>query len=490
MSCDGWASAPAVASGRVEVHISLVGRSDLAGEIYRQLRAAVVAGQLRAGDALPPTRELARRLEVSRGTVAAAYDRLSSEGFVVSRVGAGTFVSQWAARNEPRTDADHGVLRPRPIWEGIPVSTAFAAPARYEFRTGLPDANRFPFQTWRRLMADELRPSAVGRGAYGDPAGDPGLREAIARHLGVSRGLAITSGQITVTSGTQQAFGLVAQVLLEAGDRVAVEDPGYAPPRRVFESLGLAVTGVPVDEHGLITDALPDKTRLVYVTPSHQYPLGTVMSLSRRVALLDWADRHDAAIMEDDYDSEFRYGGRPIEPLCTLDTSGRVIYVGSFSKSMLPTLRLGFAATPPSLSAALRTAKYVTDWHAPMATQAALARFIDEGHLARHIRKMRGIYRQRHEMITEAIAGPLSRHLTLIPSAAGLHVGATAVAASVDDMRAVATRALAAGVAVQPLSAFQITQPPWAGVALGYGAIVADDIHEGLRRLSRAFESG
>jgi GntR family transcriptional regulator/MocR family aminotransferase len=474
----------------VEVHVSLLGRGDLAGEIYRQLRGAIVAGRLRAGDVLPPTRELARRLSVSRGTVAVAYDRLGGEGFVTSRVGAGTFVSGRVAPGEPAVNAAGGVLRPRPIWGQIPVSAVFAAPARYEFRTGLPDASRFPFQTWRRLMAAELRASAVGRGEYGDPAGHPALRGAIARHLGVSRGVTVIAGQVTVTSGTQQACDLIARVLLGPGERVAVEDPGYLPTRRLFQSLGLDVTGVPVDEYGLVIDALPADVRLVYVTPSHQYPLGTAMSLPRRVALLEWADRHDAAIIEDDYDSEFRYGGRPIEPLCTLDTNGRVIYVGSFSKSMLPTLRVGFVIAPAALGGALRAAKYVTDWHSPLPTQAALARFIEEGHLARHIRKMRAVYRRRHDMITEAIAGRLSRHLALIPSAAGLHVSATARTASAAEMTDVARRALAAGVAVQPLATFRITQPPRAGLALGYGAIDADDIDKGLLLLSRAFDSG
>jgi GntR family transcriptional regulator/MocR family aminotransferase len=476
--------------GPVEVHVSLLGRTDLTGEIYRQLRAAIVAGRLRAGDRLPPTRELARRLSVSRGTVAVAYDRLGGEGFVTSRVGDGTFVSPWIVPGERVARAADGALRARPVWEHIPVSAAFAAPARYEFRTGLPDARRFPFEQWRRLVSRELRASAVGRGEYGDPAGLPALRGAIARHVGVSRGVAAAPGQVTVTSGTQQALDLIARVLLVSGDRVAVEDPGYAPARRLFESLGLAVTGVPVDEDGLVVDALPARTRLVYVTPSHQYPLGTVLSLPRRVALLEWADRHDAAIVEDDYDSEFRYGGRPIEPLCTLDASGRVIYVGSFSKSMLPTLRAGFVVAPPALGPALRAAKYVTDWHTSLPTQAALAAFIDQGHLARHIRKMRAIYSERHAMITEALAGPLSRHLALVPSAAGLHVSATARAASAAGLAGVAERALAAGVAVQPLAGFRVTEPPRAGLALGYGAIEASDITEGLLRLGRAFASG
>ena len=471
----------------MEVHVSLHGRADLTGEIYRQLRAAIIAGQLRSGDPLPPTRELARRLSVSRGTVAVAYDRLSGEGFVTSRMGAGTFVTGWTARTRPAVSAPDDALRPRPVWDRIPVSTAFDVPARYDFRTGLPDVSRFPFQTWRQLMAGELRPSAVGRGEYGDPAGHPALRAAIARHLGVSRGLTVSAEQVTVTNGTQQGLDLIARVLAAPGDVVAVEDPGYSPAHLLFESLGLAVTGVPVDEHGLVTDALPSTPRLVYTTPSHQYPLGTTMSLPRRAALLEWADHHDAAIIEDDYDSEFRYGGRPIEPLGTLDANGRVVYVGSFSKTMLPTLRIGFVVAPPALCAALRAAKYVTDWHTALPTQAALARFIDDGYLARHLRKMRAIYQQRHDTISEGIARRLSRHLAPVPSAAGLHVSAIARVASADEVAAVVERAPGHGVAVQPLSWFRVSEPARAGLAIGYGAIATEDIDEGLLRLARAF---
>ncbi len=471
----------------MDVHVSLLGRADLTGEIYRQLRAAIIAGRLRPGDPLPPTRELARRLSVSRGTVAVAYDRLGGEGFVTSRVGAGTFVTGWTARTRPAASTVADALRPRPVWDRIRVSTAFTPPARYEFRTGLPDVSRFPFQTWRQLMAGELRPSAAGRGEYGDPAGHDALRAAIARHLAVSRGLAVSAARVTVTTGTQQGLDLIARVLAAPGEVVAVEDPGYGPARWLFESLGLDVIGVPVDQHGMIVGALPGTARLVYTTPSHQYPLGTTMSLPRRAALLEWADRHDAAIIEDDYDSEFRYGGRPIEPLGTLDASGRVVYVGSFSKTMLPTLRIGFVVGPPGLSAALRAAKYVTDWHTSLPTQAALARFIDDGHLARHIRRMRAIYQQRHDMIGETLAGRLSRHLAPVPSAAGLHVSAIARTASAEQIAAVAERALAAGVAVQPLSRFRVTEPARAGLAIGYGAIAAEDIEQGLVRLAAAF---
>jgi GntR family transcriptional regulator/MocR family aminotransferase len=470
----------------VEFHVSLVGRDDLATEVYRQVRAAIVSGRLRPGDPLPPTRELARRLSVSRTTVMVAYDRLSGEGFVTSRVGAGTFVSDYVPSWAARSASAGAVLLPRPVWNKIPLPKAFAAKAVYDFRTGLPDMMLFPYQTWRRLMARELRAPA-GHGVYGDPAGDPGLRDAIARHIGMSRSVAAIAANVIVTNGTQQALDLVARVLLAPGDRVAIEDPGYEPPRRLFESLGLRVTGVPVDTEGLVVEALPDTARLVYVTPSHQYPMGSSMSLRRRTALLDWAQRNDAAIVEDDYDSEFRYGGRPIEPLQTLDTQGRVIYVGSFSKTMLPTLRLGYVIAPTTLCAALHAAKYVADWHTPLPTQAALARFIDEGGYARHLRKMRGVYRARHEKIVNALAGHLAEHLTVVPSAAGLHVAALATRASSADIDAVAERALTAGVAIQPLSKFSVDKPAPPGILLGYGAIPATDIDEGLNRLRQSF---
>jgi GntR family transcriptional regulator / MocR family aminotransferase len=471
----------------VEVHVSLVGRSDLADEIYRQMRTAIATGQLGPGDVLPPSRELARRLSVSRGTVAVAYDRLSGEGYLTTRVGAGTFVSDRVPRGQRAHGTAGGVLRPRALWDRIPLPSAFVQPARYDFRTGLPDATRFPFQTWRRLLAQELRPKAVGRGYYGEPAGHAGLRDALARHVGAARGVIAKADHVIVTNGTQQALDLITRVLLAPGGHVAVEDPGYAPPRRLFTALGLEVSGVPLDDEGLVVDALPESARIVYVTPSHQYPLGVVMSLPRRIALLQWADRHDAAIIEDDYDSEFRYSGRPIEPLRALDANGRVIYVGSFSKTMLTTLRLGFLIAPPSLVPALHAAKSVTDWHTPLPTQAALAAFIEQGHFARHIRRMRLLYQRRHDLVIDTVTRRLSDQLTIIPSLAGLHITALATTASADETDEVARRAQATGVAVQPLSMFRVDGPPRAGFALGYGAIETDDISHGLHRLHGAF---
>jgi GntR family transcriptional regulator/MocR family aminotransferase len=404
----------------MDFHIRLIGRKDLSGEIYRQLRRAILDRRLRPGDLLPPSRELAGGLRGSRSTVTVAYDRLAGEGFVTSRVGAGTFVSEHVARApaEANRRRAEGALRPRPLWESIPLPTPFARVAEFDFRTGLPDASLFPHKRWRRLMAHELRSEAVGSGVYGHPAGHRTLREAIARHIGIVRGVEASADDVTITCGSQQALDVVARVLLGPGDRVAVEDPGYPPPRRLFESLGARIVGVPVDPHGLVVGALPRHTRVVYVTPSHQYPLGVSMVLPRRLALLAWAERHNAAIIEDDYDSEFRFGERPIEPLQTLDTAGRVVYLGSFSKTLLPTFRLGFVVTPPSLRAAVHKAKYVTDWHTSMLVQAALARFIDDGGFARHIRKMGSVYRLRHAMVMHGLTNELADHLEVIPSAA------------------------------------------------------------------------
>lgn len=472
----------------MEIHLGRVGRRDLSAEIYRQLRDAILDGTLRPGDRLSPTRELAQSLKVSRTTVTAAYERLLGEGFVTARVGAGTFVSEHvstACRRDRRRV--RGPLRPRPVWSSISLPTAFARTARFEFRTGLPDASLFRFQVWRRLMAREFRSSAVGPGIYGDPAGESRLREAVARHIGISRRVHASADDVTITSGTQQALDVVARVLLGAGDRVAVEDPGYIPARRLFESIGARIQGVGVDREGIVVADLHPRTRVVYVTPSHQYPLGIAMSLQRRFALLDWAERHNAAIVEDDYDSEFRLYDRPIEPLQALDRTARVIYMASFSKTLLPTLRLGFVVTPPALTRAVQTAKYVTDWHTSVPVQRTLASFIDEGELARHIRKAGAVYRERHEFLVDRLARDFDEHLDVITSAAGLHVGVRARTLSVPAVHAAVERAFDAGVAVQELAWFAFEREPLPGLALGFGAIATSRIGEGLRRLRRCF---
>jgi GntR family transcriptional regulator/MocR family aminotransferase len=474
----------------MEFHISLIGRKNLSIEIYRQIRRAIIDGVLGPGDLLPPSRELARRLSVSRTTVTAAYDRLAGEGYVTSRVGAGTAVSfrRHPAPANRRKRKPPGALRPRAAWDSVRLPGALEQAPRFPFFTGMPDASLFPHQTWRRLIARELRSPRVSGGAYGEAAGHPGLRTAISRHIAVSRGVETSPDDITITNGTQQALDVMARVLLEPGNVVAVEDPGYGPPTHLFRTLGARVAGVPVDNEGLVIDALPRNARLVYVTPSHQYPLGVTMSMPRRQALLNWADRTNAAIIEDDYDSEFRFGGRPMEPLHTLDTTGRVIYIGSFSKTMLPALRLGFVVTPPSLSGAAHKAKYVTDWHTNMLVQAALARFIDDGDFARHVRKLGGIYGARHDLIVRILKRDFANCLEAIPSRMGLHVTARSHTLNVQDIDSVRRRALSEGVAFQRLSRFSIDSAPQAGVVLGYGAIATPDIEEGLCRLRASFD--
>lgn len=289
---------------------------------------------------------------------------------------------------------------------------------------------------------------------------------------------------VLVTQGAQQALDLLCRVLLEPGDRVAIEEPGYRLAKHLFASHSADVVGVPVDGEGLDVAALPPRTRLVYVTPSHQFPLGTPMSLSRRTALLAWAERADAVIVEDDYDSEFRFSDRPLEPLQSLDRDGRVAYVGSFSKTLLPMLRLGFLVAPASLRDALRHARQLSDWHGDLPAQAALARFIDEGLFARHIRRATKVYAERHERITSTLERVFAGRLRLIPSAAGLHL----CALSDDDLEPVAARASLAGAEVQTLSDL-CGGYPGQGLVLGYGAIPVERIDDGLAALDRAWVS-
>jgi GntR family transcriptional regulator/MocR family aminotransferase len=474
-----------------DFHVSLVGRKDLSGEIYRQVRRAILDRRLRPGDRLPPSREMARSLVVARATVTVAYERLAAEGFVAFRQGAGTFVGELEAPagRDKITHRSSGVIQPRQIWQSIELpAAAFHKPARFDFRTGLCDASLFPDRAWRRAVTWALRSSVTTGGAYEHPAGHHDLRAAIVRHIGISRGVEASADDIIITNGTQQALDLLARVLLAPGDGIAVEYPGYGPPRQLFKALGIQVFPVPVDREGLIVDALPRGVRAVYVTPSHQYPLSVTLTLPRRRALLAWAERNNAAIIEDDYDSEFRFGGRPLEPLQTIDGAGRVVYVGSFSKTMLPTLRLGFLVTPPSLRAALHKAKFVSDWHSSTLAQAALARFIDDGAFARHVRRATAVYRKRHEMLAATVTRDFADHLDLIPSTTGLHVTALARKLSADRIAVVASRAAERGVAVQIVSGFAVGASPQAGVMLGYGAIPTAHVEEGLRQLRACFE--
>jgi GntR family transcriptional regulator/MocR family aminotransferase len=473
----------------VNFHVSLSGRGDLAARIYRQILDAILDGRLRTGERLPPTRELARQLDVSRNTVAVAYERLIAEGFLSGRVGAGTFVCAEPPRRARRRTAPGGAgVQPRRVWRTMPSPAEIRSdPAIYDFRVGTPDPRLFPYETWRRLLTGQLRPAAMAAAQYSTAPGSPDLGAAIARYIGVSRSVRASGDDVVTTHGAQQALDLVGRVLIEPGSHVAVEEPGYPPVRLLFQSLGARVVGVPVDAEGLDVSAIPSGVRLVYVTPSHQLPLGTPMSPARRTALLAWADRNRAVVIEDDYDSEFRFSDRPLEPLQSLDQTGRVVYVGTFSKTLLPMLRLGFVVAPASLRPALQTARQLSDWYGESLTQAALARFIDEGLMARHVRKATREYATRWERLLTVLHGDFAEWVEVVPSVAGLHLCVWLRSGSTDHASAVVQQARESGVALQSIAGFYREGRPRAGLLLGYGLITSDRIDEGLSRLRACF---
>lgn len=308
----------------VDLHITLDGTGSLTRQIYDQIRNAILSGRLQAGDPVPSSRELAASLGVARNTVASAVDHLRAEGYLSARPGVGTSVSDEYRRAEPSYRPQPAAVLPVALWRSDRFTVPdYAAPnVVFDFRAGIPDSSRFPFPTWRRLIDHESRRSNDA-GRYGDPAGPRPTREAIARHLAISRGLHASPDDVVITNGVQQAVTLLSQILIEPGDVVAIEDPGYPPARHAFESVRATLAPTPVDEQGIVVDRLPTNARLVYVTPAHQFPLGVRMSLARRAALLDWAEANGAAIIEDDYDTDFHFGGWPIDPLHTLDDSGR-----------------------------------------------------------------------------------------------------------------------------------------------------------------------
>jgi GntR family transcriptional regulator / MocR family aminotransferase len=401
----------------MDIQLSIHGRQDLAGQLYRQLRAAIVEGRLAGGARLPSTRDLAEQLGVSRKTTLEVFERLQGEGFLLSRTGLGTFVADGLQR-APAASPDFGFVSsasfgpaPNAFWAGIP--DMLSMPARqirpkFDFLGGVTDKKRFPFDIWRRCINHALRMQARDRGDYKDPGGDQSLRLAIARYVSFNRAVNCNWTDVIVTQGAQQALDLLARVLLSPGDAVAVEEPGYPPAHTAFAAAGARILSVPVDSQGIDTSQLPGNAKLTYVTPSHQFPLGIPMTIERRVALLEWAGRHQSVIVEDDYDGEFRFTGRPLESLASLDQKGLVAYVGTFSKTLFPELRIGYVIAPPSLRGALLKAKQTVDWHSCTLTQMALARFMLEGHFARHLRRVHKAYAERRDTLIAHLSGPLS----------------------------------------------------------------------------------
>jgi GntR family transcriptional regulator/MocR family aminotransferase len=457
----------------------------LAGQLYEQLRQAISEGRLLAGDQLTPSRQLAAELGVSRHTVTTAYSRLVAEGYAEGRAGGGSTVAPLSAG--PASAGEAGAPRPanplRPArrfagW--TPASGIPAPPYRFDLCPGQPDPGLFPAALWRRRVATAVAAEPLG---YGDPLGQRGLRRAIAGWIARSRSVRGSEDTIVVTSGAQHAIDLVARVLLEPGDTVAVEEPGYWPVGQLFTALGARVAAVPVDSEGLIVDQLPPSARIVYVTPSHQFPLGMTMSMPRRRALLRWAQDHDAAVIEDDYDTEFRYVDRPLEPLQALDDGGRVIYVGSFSKSFSPAVRLGFAVVPPPLAEPVAALRQLIDWHPPAAMQAALGSFIEDGLLDKHLRRCRRIYAERHDLLAEALSGPLAGYVTTGTAHAGLHI--TAFLRPGLDEDAVRSSALRQGIGTMGLQHTYRSSPPQPGLLLGFAAISTTSLPAAVRALEQ-----
>jgi len=468
-------------------------------QLYEEIRAAVLSGRLSVGARLPSTRTLATDLDISRNTVAGAFDQLLAEGYIEGRPGAGTFVAkelpEQMLRVSPaeRAPASHGTPAPRLSKRGSMLAATPVAPAARDgaapcaFRPGIPALDEFPRDLWARIAARQYRQSKFDLFSYGNPAGHPPLRRAIAEYLRAARGVNCSWEQVIVTSGSQQALDLAARVLLDPGDTAWVEDPGYFGARGAWTAAGVHCAPVPVDDEGLSiahAEKLAPQARMAYVSPSHQYPLGFTMSLSRRMALLAWARRRSAWIAEDDYDSEFRYAGRPLAALQGLDTAGRVIYIGTFSKVLFPALRLGYMVAPAGTVDAFASARALADRHPPGPSQALVAEFLAEGHFARHVRRMRTLYAERQAALVSAARREWDGLLDVAPADAGMHLVAWLPKGS--DDREISNRAAAAGIAAPPLSAYYSARATRPALLLGYAAISARKIHEGARRLSAA----
>ncbi|HWX66773.1 MAG TPA: PLP-dependent aminotransferase family protein [Rhodanobacter sp.] len=463
------------------------GSRELLRVLHKELRGAILDGRLKPGLRLPATRELAGMLAISRNTVVAAYDLLLSEGYVVARRGAGNYVADTLARRDAPRLSDAGVDMDRrlaPHWRKSPgpFSAAPDRVFRHDFSLGVPDNTQFPFDVWRRLSARALRTLSKAPPAYGQPEGRPALREAIAKHISFARAVACHADDVIVTSGAQQAFDLLARVLVTPGrSTVAVEDPGYPPLHAAFAAAGANVVAVPVDDEGLVVERLPVSARVIYVTPSHQFPLGVALSPQRRAALLEFARVRRAVVIEDDYDGEFRYSGRPLDALQTLDRSGSVCYVGTFSKCLFPALRLGYVVAPPWLRPALAVAKQLADWHCDVLAQDTLAAFIAEGHLVRHVRKMHKVYAERREVLLDALVRHSDGRLLALPSEAGLHLSARIPRSS--NARMLVARAAAEGIRLDAVGRYALGRSAPNGLAFGFGMIAADRVDEAVRRV-------
>ena len=465
--------------------------TSLQDQIVAFFRDAVLRGAMKPGARLPSSRQLAADLGVARITAVEAFDRLSAEGYFVTRRGVGLFVANTV------TDAYLSGLPTRPQRARTPAATT-AAPAKprsldtpsadtLPLATGVPALEEFPWSDWARISARVFRDRPAAALAYGDPQGLPELRSAIADYLGAERGIVCEPDQIVVVSGSQQGIDLTARVVASPGDTAWFEDPGYGAARAALAAARLKVALVPADRDGIdvargIADA--PTARLAMVTPSYHYPLGGTLSLPRRRALLAWAHATGAWILEDDYYGEYRFAGRPQLPLYALDRHARVLYLGTFSKMLAPGLRIGFVVAPRPLVQRLTEMKMATDRYTPGLMQLVLARFISEGRLAAHVRRMRTLYRERRAALLDALATHARDVLDIgEPPDAGLHV-AVRLTVPVDDV-AVSRNLRKLGVSAAPLSTYYASTPKVRGFVLGFANTSGSDAASAVRALAR-----
>jgi GntR family transcriptional regulator/MocR family aminotransferase len=483
--------------------VKLDGEGVLYQQLYHALRRAILTGALAPGTRLPSTRAFAHELGVSRNTVLLAYDQLLAEGYAVGHTGSGTYVASTlpdVMLSPPRplvsTHSDTATTLPPLSAYGkrlmgraphtAPSLSQHSCTLRYDFRYGVPAVEEFPHAIWRRLLARRIRAASLDSLHYGPPEGYGPLREAIAGYLRRARGVVCNADQVIVVNGSQQALDLTARVLLDAGDGVVIEEPHYQGARQVFLAAGARLLTAPVDTEGLQVAALPDAAgvRLAYVTPSHQFPSGAIMSLARRLGLLAWAERVGAYIIEDDYDSEFRYTGRPVEALQGLDRSGRVIYVGTFSKVLFPGLRLGYVVLPPVLERVFAAAKWLADRHTSSFEQEVLTDFICEGHFERYLRRSRTRNAIRREALLEALAEHLGTRVAVSGANAGMHLLVWLHDIAPPALEVLIARAAQAGVGLYSITPYYLTPPQQAGLLLGYTSMTPGMIRAGIRRLA------
>lgn len=474
--------------------LSLDGVGTLVDQVLRAIRAEIQ--KLSVGTRMPPTRSLAQDLGVSRNTVIAAYSELAAEGLIASHYGGGSYVSslERAVRSEdqPAPPASNGKAIRLSDFAGrlrlLDASPILERPElRFDFRYGLPIVGDFPFHAWSRIIARRATIASTSVLGYGDPAGYMPLRIEIAEYLRRARGITCTPSQIIITTGSQQALDLTARALVNAGDRVVLEEPAYEGARQVFSALGARMVAVPVDKEGLQVSKLPgrsSKCRAVYVTPSHQFPTGAVLSASRRAQLLEWARTNECYVIEDDYDGELRYDVRNIEAIKGADADDRVIYVGTMSKVLFPSMRLGYMVSPQALVETLVATKHVTDRQTPALLQMSLADFMTQGLFSRHLLKAKRLCAHRRGALLSAVATHLGDHVTIEGANAGIHVMMWVNARRADEVPALIAKAASIGVGIYPIEPYFVHPPKRAGFLLGYASMDEGMIAKGIELLA------